>query len=97
MRVKILGRYWRFRWCNDDEMIAEGCSNEDGFCSDPTEDTPTIGVRRGLSSERTLDVIIHECLHAAAWHYRSEDEIAAEATDIARVLMQVGTWEPGDA
>lgn len=96
MRVKIIGRWWEFRFCTNEEMEASGHADDDGYCSDPRDASPTIGVRRGLGIERTLDVVIHECLHAAAWHYRTEEEIEAEATDLAAVIMSIATVEFND-
>lgn len=61
----------------------------DGSCDPPqtARKRRFILIAEGLSTERELDVFIHEMLHAAVWDL-DETAVAETATDIARALCQ---------
>ena len=48
-----------------------------------------IKIRKTLRAERQLEVVIHECLHAAHWDL-DETAITETAEDLARVLWRLG-------
>lgn len=60
-----------------------------GNCEDPREPGRVIRVKQGLSEKETLEVIIHEILHAADWD-KSEEWVEAVAHDITRTLWRLG-------
>ena len=52
-----------------------------------------VNVRPGLTSERELEVVIHELLHAADWT-KDESWVHEAGEDISRVLLALG-WVKG--
>jgi len=48
-----------------------------------------IRIKRGLSEQETLEVIIHECLHAADWT-KTEEWVTEVADDISKILWKLG-------
>lgn len=72
----------------DIRFVDRGIPNDmDGFCEASTSSKPArIRIRRDLSRDRTLEVTIHELLHAARWSM-SEEAVTTIAADIARTLI----------
>jgi hypothetical protein len=85
-RVKVRGRSWTIA----DQVPAKLMRDALGDC---THGTRTIRIRAGLGDRDSLDVLIHELLHAAL---PDLDEIAVDetATSIADILIDMG-WERG--
>lgn len=82
MRIRLLGKYWRFLsvWLGP---------NKDGDCDHPDTPNKAIRVTTGLTPKRELSVTMHECLHATDWH-KDEAWVAEVCDDIADVLIKLG-------
>ena len=87
MHVTILGTRYRvrFTWLKHD----------DGDCDPPGAPGKEIRVCTGIGEKKTLEVLIHEALHAADWH-KDEDWVKQVAADIARILWRLGYRKSGD-
>ena len=81
MRVKLLGKTWELRFCR--------LRTARGDCDAPDTCSKEIRIHNGLRDEELLEVIIHECRHAADWRI-DESYIEREARDLARVLWRLG-------
>lgn len=62
-----------------------------GQCDPPTNTKKQIKLAPRLKKDpkRLLEVVIHECLHAADWS-KAEEWVDPTAEDIARVLWKMG-------
>lgn len=83
MRVKLLGKFWNL-------IYGKLPRDADGLCSSPLLPNKTITIRKSLTGERELEILIHEMLHAVDWHKDEDDFISPAAADIARVLWKLG-------
>lgn len=63
--------------------------NRIGECDPPTKPNKEIRVRSTLSKEETLEIWIHEMLHACHWDL-AEEAISETAEDIAQALIKLG-------
>ena len=81
MIVHLMGKRWRFRF--------ERLRGNPGDCDSPTTPSKSIRVDSRLRGERELEVILHECRHAADWG-QSEEYVAEESRDVARILWRLG-------
>jgi hypothetical protein len=82
MHVTIFGKRYRLSFVRQR-------SDYLGKCDPPAVRGKTIRIVKGLSEEETLDVIIHEILHAADWH-KTEEWVDQVATDLAKILWRLG-------
>lgn len=87
MHVKILGKRYRLRF----KKLSSGVLGE---CDDPMKSGKEIRIAQGIGEKETLDVIIHEALHAADWH-KGEPWVEEVATDLARLLWRLGYRRKG--
>lgn len=85
MRVKVNGRFWMLNFVASREIPASRL----GDCDPPDCKGKQIRVRRSLSGEHRLEIVIHELLHAANWH-ASEEWVGTTAADLARILTRLG-------
>jgi hypothetical protein len=76
--VRIFGEDWTLRF-----------ARLKAICGDCRNETKTIRIAQGMSSELELDTVIHECLHAAGWHI-DEEFVGRFATDVAKILAELG-------
>lgn len=84
MRVKVLGKYW--------DMIFGGTApDEDGRCDAPDIPKRKIRLRRGLRGDVLLETVIHEVVHAAAFHV-DEEYVSEFAADLTRILRHKSIW-----
>jgi hypothetical protein len=90
MRVKLLGKFWNL-------VYGDPGRDADGKCSPPDLPNKTITIRKSLTKERELEILIHEMLHAVDWHKDEEHFIQPAAEDIARVLWKLGYRRNKDA
>jgi len=60
-----------------------------GDCDSPRRKNPEIRISNALRDEEELEVLIHECLHAAYWDL-CEDAVRDPAADIAKILWDWG-------
>lgn len=92
MHFTLLGKRWQILWTNKftDPNIR-------GECDPPDKLNKAIRIKRRLGMETELDTIIHECLHAAAWHMFDEQYVTQAAADIARLLIRLGWRNDGEA
>ena len=81
MKITLLGKRWELRFV---PLVKNA-----GDCDAPDTPNKEIRVDSRPEGERQLEVLIHECRHAADWT-RDEEYIAAEARDLARVLWRLG-------
>lgn len=66
-----------------------------GDCDSPDTKGKRIRISKSLPPREELEVIIHECLHAADWHKDEDSWVAPVADDIARLLWRLG-WRKED-
>ena len=59
-------------------------------CDPPDSKDPEITIADGLQyNEKTLELLIHESLHACNWD-KSEEKVTRTAKDISRFLWRIG-------
>jgi hypothetical protein len=80
MRIRMLNRYWKLRFTC---LLFHR-----GDCDAPTRANKEIRIDTRLHGEERLEVLIHEFLHAAAWHL-DETFVDNFARDTARTLWRV--------
>lgn len=85
LRTRIGERQWRIAFVRACDLPKDTV----GLCDHPPGRHPTIKVRRSLSSQALLDVVVHELLHAVRPEM-SEEAVTDTATTIARVLHRLG-------
>ena len=84
MRLTILGKHWNLRF-------ARNLKNR-GDCDPPAAPGKEIRVESSLRDEERLEVVLHELVHAAAWHI-DEEFVGQFAEDVARALWRLGYRE----
>lgn len=95
MKVKILGRIWNFMFVPASELRSNHKQMPDrGACDNPTKKGKKICILKGMKPKEELEVVIHECLHAAEWNM-DEEWVDTAGTDIANVLWRLG-WRKKD-
>ena len=65
-----------------------------GECEPPESKRKEIRVRSTLRGEERLEVVLHECLHAADWH-KDEEWVERLAVDLAKILWKLGYRREG--
>jgi hypothetical protein len=88
MRIILRGKQW------DLQFTRELSRSADGECDEPTTAGKRIAIRSGLSEARTIEVLVHEMLHACHWDL-DEQVVTETAHDIARVLYRLGYCRKG--
>jgi hypothetical protein len=83
MRARILGKLWTIQ---TDARLPDGVY---GDCDPPETPRRKIRLRKGMSERRHLEVLIHECLHAADWS-KDEQWVGEVSRDIAVILGRMG-------
>lgn len=83
--ITIGKRKWRIRFVLAKEMPRDWL----GSCDHPPGRHPTIRVRRDLTDRQALEIVAHECLHAALPDL-SEEAVTASASVIGRALYSLG-------
>ena len=84
MFATILGQRWRIRFV--------AMRRNDGECDAPQTTDKEIRIASHLKGERRLSTIIHEALHASAWHI-DEEFVDQFGNDLARLLTRLGYRE----
>lgn len=81
--AEIMGRPWAILWTHDmpEDRVGE-CEVSPGL----------IRIRPNLGQRGTLEVLIHEALHAANWA-KSEAVVTRLSADLAEILWRAG-WRP---
>lgn len=70
--------------------VAEmGDSRTSGLCDPPFSPDPVIDIRENLPEKEMLEVLIHESLHALAFH-KTEAAVFSSAESIAMLLWKLG-------
>jgi len=82
MRIKIRGKVW--------EVVYPTNMTHRGLCDAPESKNKKIRILASLRGEERLEVLIHEMLHAAAWHHLDETFVTDCAADVARALHRLG-------
>jgi len=88
VRVTVLGKTWELV-----EVDTLPGKDQAGDCDSPDTRRKRIRVLATLSDRDRLRVLIHEMLHAAAWHQFSEEFVDGLSTDLAAALWRCG-WRP---
>lgn len=83
MHIKILDKIYKF--CREKLDLKEN----KGYCTSPKLKNKKIVVDESLKDEEELDIILHECLHAAFW-FLDEEYVAEASKDFARILWRLG-------
>lgn len=86
MRITILKKCWNL------VFVPNLGPKKDADCESPTDKGKQIRIRAGLRGQRLLEVLIHECLHAADWS-KDEEWVQHTAHDIARAAFRPGVYE----
>jgi hypothetical protein len=81
MRLKILGKLWRFLWVKE-----EAIPGLHGECSYQER---TLAVADSLSEEDTLETVCHEFIHAACPDWR-ERKVLSVGRSLAFLLRRLG-------
>lgn len=84
MRVNILGKQWTICFEN-----IRACR---GMCDPPGTPKKRITISNKLKGEEKLEVIIHECLHAAGWHL-DETFVEEFSQQLSRIITRAGYTE----
>lgn len=82
MRIKLLGRYWQFRF-------ARMRGQNDGTCDQPTKPHKEIRVAAGLEPKRELYCTVHEATHACDWS-KDEEWVVEFSRDLTDLLWRLG-------
>lgn len=83
MKVVARDRKWSLLFVKKPSQGVRGC------CYHPRHKDRVMEIKQGLPSEETMEVVIHEMLHAERWG-KSEAEVERTAREIARVLARLG-------
>ena len=93
MRIRILGRYWRFTFGRLRRLRVDG-HYIDGITDASNR---TIQIDNRIRGQKELETIIHEYLHACdqcadlrVAFIHSEDFVTAQARDLSRLLWKLG-------
>lgn len=81
--ILLRNKRWRLLFTS---LNREQC---DGICDPPVARSKRIRISSSLGEEKTLEVLIHEMLHACSWD-TAEEAVDESARDIARVLWNLG-------
>lgn len=84
MRITILGKRWLLQfvpWID--------AKRSRGHCDPPDKPNKEILILERLKGEERLEILIHECLHAAQWHL-DEEFVKQFSIDLARNLTKLG-------
>lgn len=79
--VKILGKVWKLRYVSIKKYYGE--------CDPPSFPNKEIRIAKGLSSEKELEILLHEMLHAAFWNL-DESTVDRVAKDFSKALIKLG-------
>jgi len=88
MQVTILGKRWEL-------TFARMGARFEGHCDHPERAGKQIRIDRRLKGQRKLEIVLHECLHAALWSI-DEQYVDDTARDLARVLWRLGYRDDPD-
>ena len=58
-----------------------------GICDSPEMDNPKIIIDPKLTKQKTINILIHEVLHAFFWH-ESETKVTKCANTLSRLIQQ---------
>ena len=81
MKVSIRRRIWN--------LVFRGNLKNRGDCDRPDAPNKQIRVSSRLRGQHRLEIILHECLHAAFWDL-DEEAIEQVGHDLARILWKLG-------
>jgi hypothetical protein len=81
VRLKILGKLWRFLWVKE-----EAIPGLHGQCDYSARSLSVVG---GLSEEDTLETVCHEFIHAACPDWR-ERKVLSVGRSLAALLRRLG-------
>lgn len=90
MNIRLLWRRWVLRF------VPNLGPKKRGDVDPPWKTGKAIRIQSGLRGQEKLEIIIHECLHAAFWMI-DEEYVHTFAEDIAKVLWDLGLrWKDED-
>lgn len=82
MRFTINGKRYEL------ELDADLPPGTRGLCDAPTRSHKKIKVSARVKPDEMLEVVLHECLHAALWSI-SEEDVDHTARDLAKVIKRL--------
>lgn len=85
MQLTILGRRWELVECDGRELPGRW-----GECDDPRTPGKRIRIRKRLSGQHRVEILLHEQLHAAGFDMFDEGFVEQLARDLARNLGRAG-------
>tara|TARA_Y100000401_G_scaffold112129_1_gene111186 strand:+ start:412 stop:696 length:285 start_codon:yes stop_codon:yes gene_type:complete len=94
MMVSILGKKWKFRFTPFRGVKGE--KPDHGRCDHPEKPRKEILINSRLVGRARLEAILHESLHAAAWHW-DESAVQDLGADLSRLLWRLGYRIPDDS
>lgn len=88
MRFRLLGDWWRIE--HPSPVVHDTGEEVRGQCDNEAR---VIEVDSGLSERESLEVTLHELMHATNW-VAGEKVVTEAARDMARLLLRLG-WRRG--
>ena len=85
-RIRIMNRSWQLVFVHPGDFEGQ---TQYGECDEPTAKNKKIKINQHIDGELLLDTLIHEMTHAA-FPIIDEDCVEQFATDVARVLAELG-------
>ncbi len=87
-RFHVLGKRWNLvrkslGYSSDGHHI-------DGKCDPPDKANKCIYIGTHVKDADELETVVHEVLHAAAWHVLDETFVETTAKDLSRLLWKLG-------
>lgn len=93
--VTILGKQYELTFEERLPRLPDG-RKAAGWCDHPETVGKKIRIRQGMTEEQTLDTLIHEMLHAAAWQIK-EELVEEFSSNAAEILCRLGWTKREDS
>lgn len=83
--IKVAGRNWKIKMVDGSTLPR----NVLGTCTSPAGRHPTIEIRKNMSDKKTLEVVIHEVMHASL-PLLDEAAVETSAHEICKGVFAMG-------
>lgn len=87
MRVKVLGKYWNFRFVSNLGLDKDG-NTYLGHCDHPDNPHKAIKIKYGQPLKEEFDTVLHETLHIL-FPQADEEFVEQSASDITHILFKL--------